>query len=253
MRITNTFIFIEGVGEVTERRLWERGITDWEAFNPEVAPGLGPVSPERIEDGLGTAQRALEAGDSRFFEARLPPGSRWRLYEDFRRTTCFLDIETTGLDPGRDVITTVSIHRGGETDTLVRGRDLEASRLRECLGDARLLATFNGARFDVPFLERDLGLELDMPHLDLMYPCRNLGLTGGLKRIEADLGIDRPIDDVDGREAVRLWHRYEAGDERALDRLIRYNRLDASNLEPLAEAVVAALDREVFEPYRPSG
>jgi len=50
-------------------------------------------------------------------------------------------------------VTTVSFHRDGETTTLVAGEDLTAERLREQFADASLLATFNGARFDVPFLE----------------------------------------------------------------------------------------------------
>jgi uncharacterized protein YprB with RNaseH-like and TPR domain len=83
-----------------------------------------------------------------------------------------------------------------------------------------------------------------------MYPCRRLGLDGGLKAIEREVGIDRELDDIDGWEAVRLWHRYERGDGDALDRLVRYNRADARNLEALSKRVVSALDSEVFGAYR---
>ncbi|MEF8774066.1 MAG: ribonuclease H-like domain-containing protein, partial [Halobacteriales archaeon] len=125
-----------------------------------------------------------------------------------------------------------------------------AANLRRAFDAADVLVSFNGKRFDVPFLEREFGLDVTTPHLDLLYPARRVGLTGGLKTIERAVGIDRDSD-VDGREAVALWHRYEAGDEAALDRLVRYNRLDAENLLALLDAVTDRLDREVFEPHLP--
>ncbi|MFW6153325.1 MAG: ribonuclease H-like domain-containing protein, partial [Halobacteriota archaeon] len=150
MRIENSFIPVEGVGELTERRLWEAGITHWGAFYPDA---VGPTTAERIESFIEEAERRLDAGDAHFFGRRFPSRSRWRLYENFREETCFLDIETTGLSPARDAVTVVSIHRGGETATLVRGDDLTVDRLRDELSTASLLVTFNGAQFDVPFLE----------------------------------------------------------------------------------------------------
>ncbi|MFB6076942.1 MAG: ribonuclease H-like domain-containing protein, partial [Candidatus Nanohaloarchaea archaeon] len=67
-----------------------------------------------------------------------------------------------------------------------------------------------------------------------------------------EIGIDRDLEDVDGREAIHLWKRYEKhGDEAALDRLVRYNRLDVVNLRPLLEEVHGKLRRDVFEPHLP--
>ena len=142
----------------------------------------------------------------------------------------------------------MSFHRDGETTTLVAGRDLTADRLRERFREADLLATFNGARFDVPFLETAFGIEVDTPHLDLMYPCRRIGLSGGLKPIENRLGIDRDRPDLSGRDAVRLWREYERGDEDALDTLIAYNREDTENLRTLADVVCDSLHEDVFAP-----
>ncbi|OYR86418.1 exonuclease, partial [Halorubrum sp. E3] len=153
---------------------------------------------------------------------------------------------TTGLDERRDRVTTVSFHQGGETTTLVAGEDLTARRLREQFADASLLATFNGARFDVPFLETSFDVEIDTPHLDVMYPAKRIGLSGGLKPIEKQLGIDRDRPDISGRDAVRLWREYERGDEAALETLVSYNREDTVNLRTLADEVCARLDDEVF-------
>ena len=244
MRIRNSFIPVEGVGATTERRMWENDIREWDEFRQDRAPGVGATTASRIESFIDEANERLDERDASFFDRAFPSGERWRLYEDFRDGACFFDIETTGLSHERDRVTTVSFHRDGETTTLVQGRDLSAATLREQFREADLLVTFNGTRFDVPFLETSFGIEVDTPHLDLMYPCRTLGLTGGLKPIERELGIDRDGPDISGRDAVRLWHEYERGDERSLERLISYNRDDTVNLRTLADEVARRLHRE---------
>ena len=247
MRIENSFIPVEGVGETTERRLWERGVTRWEEFDPAVdVAGVGATTADRIESFIAEALARLDDGDSAYFDREFPSGERWRLYENFREETCFFDIETTGLDERRDRVTTVSFHQGGETTTLVAGEDLTARRLREQFADASLLATFNGARFDVPFLETSFDVEIDTPHLDLMYPAKRIGLSGGLKPIEKQIGIDRDRPDISGRDAVRLWREHERGSDEALETLVSYNREDTVNLRTLADEVCARLDDEVF-------
>ncbi len=244
MRIENSFIPVRGVGERTERRLWENGVTRWSEFDGE---HVGPTTASRIESFIEEGRRRLAAGDIGYFADSLPAGSRWRLYENVREEACFLDIETTGLDADRNEVTTVSVHRNGETRSYVRGLDLSRDRLEAELEAASLLVTFNGRRFDVPFLETCYDLEVELPHLDLLYPCRRVGLTGGLKRIEREVGIGREQPELSGRDAVRLWHEYERGDEGALDRLVEYNRADTRNLESLAETVANRLHEEVFE------
>lgn len=249
VRIENSFIPVEGVGERTERRLWEGGVTEWDAFDPGVdVSGIGPTTADRIETFIVEAQTHLDDDNAAYFDRTFPSNERWRLYENFRAETCFFDIETTGLDEHRNQVTTVSFHQDGETRTLVQGEDLTAEAVTEQFAQAELLATFNGARFDVPFLETSLGIDVETPHLDLMYPAKRLGLSGGLKPIEQELGIDRDRPDISGRDAVRLWREYERGDDSSLETLISYNREDTVNLRALADTVCGALHEDVFEP-----
>ncbi len=244
MRIENSFIPVKGVGSKTELQLWKSGVTHWDAFHRDA---VGRKTGSRIEAFIEQASDRLDAGDARYFGQVFPTQSHWRLYENFKDEACYLDIETTGLSQDYHEVTVVSLHQAGQTTTLVRGIDLTGERLNGMLEDASLLVTFNGKQFDVPFLEAAYDIELNLPHIDLRYPCQRLGLVGGLKHIEATLGIDREEPDVDGYEAVRLWRAYERGDEEALDTLVRYNRDDTVNMEDLMEHVTNELHREVFE------
>ena len=245
MRIENSFIPVHGVGEATERRLWNDGVTHWDAFD---GSSVGTTTERRIREFIATARDRLDAGDAAFFDEAFPSASRWRLYENFRDDACFFDIETTGLDARHNDVTIASFRRAGETTTLVRGEDLTRAAVAAQLADASLLVSFNGKRFDVPFLERAFDLDVDRPHVDLMYPCRRLDLTGGLKAIERAVGIDRDRPELSGRDAIRLWHQYERGDDRALSTLVSYNRADTENLESLVEVVTGRLHDEVFVP-----
>ncbi|ELY62107.1 ribonuclease H-like domain-containing protein [Natronolimnohabitans innermongolicus] len=249
MRIENSFIPVRGVGETTERRLWQEGITHWDDFDRS-ADAVGATVAARIESFIDEGWSHLERGDVSVFADALPASSRWRCYENVSDETCFLDIETTGLDATCNDVTTVSVHRDGETKTFVKDRDLTARRLERELDDSSLLVTFNGQRFDVPFLETCYDIDVTTPHVDLMYPCKQLDLDGGLKAIERDLGIDRDMPDISGRDAVRLWHQYESGDESALETLVEYNRADTRNMEPLMEIVAERLHERVFEAAR---
>ena len=242
MRLENTYIGIDGVGETTERKLWESGARTWSEFDRTLC---GPTTADRVEAFIERARPRLDEGDSAFFDRVLPSKERWRLYENFREEACFFDIETTGLNHTYDEVTCVSAHRGGETETLVNGDDLTRANLAELL-DAPLLVTFNGASFDIPFLEESFGLEIDRPHLDLMYPCKRVGLTGGLKTIEPEVGVERDRPDLSGKDAVRLWREHERGVDGSLETLVSYNREDTVNLRTVAEETVERLDRKLL-------
>ena len=96
--------------------------------------------------------------------------------------------------------------------------------------------TFNGARFDLPFIKREYPeIEFDQLHSDLMYPLRRIGYAGGLKGCERRLGLQRPgLEDLDGFFAVLLWHDFRKnGNPRALETLLAYNIADTVNLAAL--------------------
>jgi len=244
MRIENSFLLAPGVGEKTEKKLWKQGITHWDDVTES---SISDNKKQKISNFLSKARKNLEVGNSVFFGSQLPSKSVWRMYRNFEESATFFDIETTGLSPEKNKVTTVSLYRGGESKTFVQGQDLTRENLQKEIHKSKVLVSFNGKMFDQPFLEKNYNLDIELPHIDLMHSCRRIGLTGGLKKIEKDLGVERELEDIDGREAVRLWKKYEnKGNENALEDLIRYNRYDTENLEQVLELVHSRLEHRFF-------
>jgi uncharacterized protein len=250
-----TFLHLPGVGPATEAELWRRGVVDWnDLAGPAAAPSVPPRMRRRWEAELAASERALAERDAAWFGRRLPDRELWRLYPEFRAETAFLDIETTSLSPYEGIVTVVSVHGRGTTRSFVAGEDLE--ELPAYLRPFGLLVTFNGSRFDVPFLEVAFP-QLTVPpvHIDLRFLLYRIGLAGGLKRIEATVGLgDRTgVEGIDGLAAVRLWQEYRRGSRPALDRLVRYNRADTVNLEPLLELAYRELSGRLLPAAVPPG
>lgn len=151
----------------------------------------------------------------------------------------YLDIETTGLSRHYADLTVVGLcleHGGQRKIIQLVGEQISARRLIGALRGARTLYTYNGKRFDLPFIKARLGVDLArrVTHRDLMYDCWRRNLYGGLKKVERKLGIGRKTHGIDGRMAVKLWYDYQNyGDRKSLDILLEYNKEDVLNLTVL--------------------
>lgn len=162
----------------------------------------------------------------------LPSHDDWRLFGEFRGETAYLDIETTGLEPDWNEITTIALYDGKKVKTFVNGVNLED--FPEELAKHGMIVTYNGKCFDVPFIEKALRIRVGHAHLDLRYILKRLGYSGGLKGCERKLGVGRKgVEDVNGFMAVLLWREYKKGNRKALETLLAYNAADAVNLEAL--------------------
>ncbi len=159
-------------------------------------------------------------------------------------TEAYLDIETTGLSPWYSEITVVGVHFCNGFDTRfiqLVGGDVTADNLLEVLRGVDVIYTYNGSRFDLPFIRCRLGINLVelFTHRDLMYDCWRNNLYGGFKAVERQLGIERRLTEVSGYEAVRLWWRYVNDcDQAALATLLEYNKEDVINLKTLKERLL---------------
>jgi uncharacterized protein len=240
--LLNTFCHLPGVGTRTERAIWDAGITCWEQLLGQCLPSRG--LPRRTSaDHIRESQEHHQAGNPAWFAGRLPSGQAWRLFDVFRDRCAFLDIETSGLSAD-DYVTTIALYDGKGLRTYVLGQNLEEFPFD--VREYRLLVTYNGASFDLPFLRRSFDIELDQAHIDLRFVLRSLGLAGGQKRCEQRLGLEREgMEGLDGFAAVVLWHEYQwQKNARALETLLAYNAQDAINLERL---MVEAYNRKLEE------
>ena len=151
----------------------------------------------------------------------------------------YLDIETTGLSGYYADLTVVGVclERGRQCKIIqLVGEQITARRVIAAVKKTEVLYTYNGARFDLPFIKAKLGVDLTeyITHKDLMYDCWRQNLYGGLKAVEQKLGIRRRTQGIDGRIAVKLWYDYEIyGNRDSLALLLEYNREDVLNLTVL--------------------
>ena len=249
-----TFIFLQGIGESTERLLWETGITSWKTFlQRDVIPRISASRKTLYDTGLEEASVQWHQQNSRYFAKLLKARDHWRLYPHFRANTAFLDIETNGLPSPHGEITVVGIYGRGHMTTFVQGENLTAQKLEEELAHFDLLVTFFGSGFDLPFLKSSYpNLIFDHPHLDLCFAARRLGLKGGLKSIERELGWHRApsLEGLTGWDAVRLWEEWQGGNMASRELLVEYNEADCKNLEPLADLICDQMVREYGPPEK---
>lgn len=151
----------------------------------------------------------------------------------------YLDIETTGLSRCDCELTVIGIgiERGRKTDLVqLIERHLTKTALLKALKGIDEIYTYNGSRFDLPFITEKLDTNLKevFTHTDLMYHCWKQNLKGGLKAVERKLGIRRKLTEVDGFLAVQLWWDYiNNNNEFALASLLEYNKEDVLNLRVL--------------------
>ncbi len=156
-----------------------------------------------------------------------------------RMAEAYLDIETTGLARLSDYITVVGIYRcdvGNSRLIQLVDEAVTGDNVIRVLRGVNTVYTYNGSRFDLPFIDACLGIDLavEFRHHDLMYDCWRNNLFGGFKAVERQLGIPRQLQGIGGLEAVTLWWRYhDHGDRNALALLLQYNREDVVNLKAL--------------------
>ncbi|MFZ5571086.1 MAG: ribonuclease H-like domain-containing protein [Thermodesulfobacteriota bacterium] len=257
--LQNSFLHIPGIGLKTEEKLWQAGLTEW---RQAVVPGGFPIPVRKrllFTDCLHESMDQLRNRNLLFFERRMPSFAHWRFFMEFREETAFLDIETDGLDSENGMITTIALYDGRRLRHYVNGHNLEAFP-----GDLRgykLLVTYNGKCFDIPFIERYFRIRIHQAQIDLRHVLAGLGFKGGLKRCEAALGIHRGVlKDVDGWIAPLLFQEYRRNrNAAALETLLAYNMADAINLEALMviahnrhiEGTPFVLTHRIPEPTRP--
>lgn len=263
--IEQTFLHMTGVGHATEQRLWRNGFQSWDHLWEALNSGWSASDvlrdrrvQRRLFDDNGSREKnrktlawlgCLDASrkswkerEYRFFTDLLRPSDHWRLLASVWKEALFLDIETTGLSSELHYTTVIGAFYQGEFHQWVWPQPLE--QLRDLLKSASILVTFNGRRFDVPFLQEHVP-ELQFPdaHIDLLYIANAASLKGGQKAVEENLGLNRnrEIRELNGKQAVLSWCSGLYGDKKAYQQLLKYNRADVELMPQLAQLLCAKL------------
>lgn len=244
--IRNTFIILDGIGQRLEKRLWREGVLTWNQFLDTKCPSfITPFRKGFFDKTLFSAHTELSEGNAAYFAHTLKSNEHWRLYDVFKGNAVCLDIETNSLSPtSGGYVTVVGMYDGQAYKCFIRGENLTADALNEELSKYKYLITFYGSVFDIPFLRVYFRrLRFGIPHFDLCFGARRLGLRGGLKKLEQHFEIQRQdeVKGMDGYDAVLLWQEAEKGNSRALDLLILYNKEDTVNLFGMAESIYRKL------------
>ncbi|MBI3036955.1 ribonuclease H-like domain-containing protein [Candidatus Woesearchaeota archaeon] len=250
--IQSSFIFLEKITAARERKLWQQGILSWDDFlKTERIRGISTAAKKYYDRKIIEARKQLYLENSNYFASLMPQAEHWRLYEFFKEEAVYIDIETDGLSDNNDV-TLVGLFDGFDTKTMIRRVNLDWQRLRKELEKYRIVVTFNGSVFDLPFMERRYGKVLPkVPHVDLRFCCSRIGLTGGLKKIEKELNIHRGnsiVEGLYGGDAAQLYRMWRgSGDDYYLQLLVEYNEEDVINLKRIAEYAYAKLKTQCLQ------
>jgi len=230
--LKNTFHHIPGIGAHTEKQIWNAGIPNWEEFLQDHRGILSQGKTTLAKRTIDQSKEQLRKDNPIYFTNLLPSRLHWRIFPEFRHLAAYLDIETTGME-SYCAITTIALYDGKQIRWYVDGENLD--RFCDDIVKYKLIITYNGKAFDIPFIENQFRIKLHHTHIDLRYMLASLGFTGGLKGCERQMGISRgDLSGIDGYFAVLLWDDYiRKNNPHALETLLAYNIEDVVNLEKL--------------------
>lgn len=151
----------------------------------------------------------------------------------------YLDIETDRFGS----VCVIGVYIENDQFVQLCGKDITTEKLESIIYKANTIVTFNGDLFDLPFIKKNLNLDLRETHksIDLHRVKKKLGIKGGLKALEKMYGIERKTEGVNGYQAILLWERYsQHGEMDALNLLLEYNKEDVMNLVALEKILIPA-------------
>jgi uncharacterized protein YprB with RNaseH-like and TPR domain len=231
--LTSSFSCFTGLSSASEQKLWELGCLSWDQFEYLPDKTFSPKKMKDIRLQIAQANIALKAGMPDYFLNRLANPDKIRVLEKFQKKSAVIDIETTGLMQEAK-ITSIAVLKYGKIFLYVK--DINLDNFLESLEDINLIITYNGTKFDLPFIRKYFKIDLTIPHLDLMPVLKQLGYAGGQKLCETALSLNRgPSTGLDGIDAIRLWENWQRHQIQSdLNNLLFYNAEDVFMLEKLA-------------------
>ena len=162
--LKNTFVHVPGIGIKSEQKIWSSGIHSWDDLDKGDPSLIVRAGKERLERSIEESIKHLSNLNPEFFGNRLPSNHHWRMFPELKRSIAYMDIETTGLESWSNQITTIAVYDGTSIFTYVQGQNLQ--EFKEEIQKYKVLVTYNGKCFDVPFIESSLGIKMNQVHID---------------------------------------------------------------------------------------
>jgi len=235
MLLYSSLMHMPGISLEEENKYWKNGISNlsqlredrylkdalFDDTHPDpILQSIENISNGKIDEIITELKK--KSGRSDFY----------RVAYSYPEDVMFLDIETTGLSRTYHYITLIGWIINGSYNYWIPGMD--DSVFLNTFKSAKMIVTFNGTKFDCPFLKKKFNdIEVTKkPNMDLMYLCKVFGLMHGQKKIEIQIGFDRPkeVAECDGKEAIVLWYKFLFGNDSALKDMIIYNFYDISGM-----------------------
>lgn len=241
MHIKSTFLHLTSIGSKTEKELWQKGILTWEDY---IRIHENNLFYNEKASKFTESLQAIDEKNIEYFANKLPKSEYYRLALSFPEEVMFLDIETTGLSKYYDHVTVIGWSIAGKYEYYVEGIH-DQNKFVSALTKAKILVTFNGSIFDIPFIKNHFLIEKMLPlcHIDLRFFTKRIGLSGGQKYIEDIIGIKRKksLKNTDGFMATVLWDEYKWGKKSALEQLVSYNHADIEGMKYILDYCIEAL------------
>jgi len=232
--LKSTFFHLKKFNKEKEEQLWNGGVTTIEELEKTYSENL---LFEDINNKYIESIRAIENKNIKYFKKKITPDEYYRIAYSFYNDVIFLDIETTGLSREYCYITMIGWIYRGKYKYFIKGNDI--SELKSDLESAKIIITFNGAIFDLPFIKHEYpGLNIPLLHIDLRFFAKRYNYTGGQKNIEEILKFRRKNKSINGKEAVVLWYKYLKNDTNSLKLLIQYNYYDVLGMTYILDNIL---------------
>ena len=145
------FEWIPGIGNATQKKLWDEGFVDYTSIF-KCQPRC--LSSKMHQKALSSIQELKLARDEKklsWINKNLPSNLHWAFIPDYLDTIAYLDIETTGLHKHRHYITTIAVYDGKQVYDFVNGDNLQD--FPDFISKFEAIATYNRKTFDLPFME----------------------------------------------------------------------------------------------------
>ena len=234
-----------GIGFQTEMKLKEEGYnTFYDLLNHPTYAKKAEILIEKIEKECFIKEFNLLKSLNKYPNSRNSTIKALTSLDPFNLK--FMDIETLGLSNAAIILVGIAEIKGNYIESnqyLLRNKEEEPALIEGYLShidEASVHVTYNGAKFDIPFIKNRARLyridcDLEQTHFDLIYPARNLWKDKlpncKLTTIEEHLfGIKRD-DDVPGAYIPDYYRTYlTTKNIGPLIPIIEHNRMDIVSL-----------------------